>query len=78
MMESEKHADNVEKLTEIMNNYIGLHSSAITANPTEAKGVYTVSYVSGSAGTGGAGVYYQDSYYDVGTKKFLGTISGGN
>lgn len=78
LMESEKHADNVEKLTEIMNYDIGLYNSAITANPTEAKGVYTVSYVSGRADTGGGGVYYQTSYYDVSTKKFLGAIWGAN
>jgi hypothetical protein len=73
VIEGEKHAANAEKLTEILRNYT---SHDRTENPTQPSGIYIISTISGSAGTGGAGVYYTDSYYDITTKKFLGGLSG--
>jgi RHS repeat-associated protein len=78
VMQGEKSEGSANQLTDIMNNYISLHSSATTDKPTEAKGIYIITYFSGSAGTGGGGMYYKDTYYDVATRKILGVIHDTN
>jgi hypothetical protein len=78
VLEGEKHEKTAQQLTEIMNNYVALHSSATTDSPTGAKGIYIISYFAGSGGTGGVGLDYKDTFYDVATKKILGEIHGTN
>jgi RHS repeat-associated protein len=78
VMRGERSEKQAEQLTEIMNNYIGLHSSATTANPAVANGMYVIYYFSGSAGTGGGGMVYSETYYDIATNKFIGALHGTN
>jgi hypothetical protein len=78
VMEGEKSEEVAKQLSEIMNNYIALHSSATNDSPIQANGIYVIYYISGSAGTGGGGMYYKHTYYDVATKKILGQIHGTN